>query len=153
MLAISLFAVASAYFVEYILKVKPCSLCYYQRAPYYAAIFVSTLGLFIKNARHIKYLLLTYTMLFSLGGGLSVYHIGVERGIIEQPISCSTSSSAKELSIDEIKKLIYSNNEVSCKEVSFRIFGLSMAEINLVLSLLMVAFLAFVLKRLPVHYP
>lgn len=149
----SVLAIISAYFVEYVLKVKPCALCYYQRVPYYATIFVSGLGLFIKNAKHIKYLILTCIIIFLVGGGLSIYHVGVERGIIEQPISCATSNSTKELSIDEVKKLIYSTNETSCKEVSFKIFGLSMAEMNFILSALMVAFLALVLKRLPTHYP
>ena len=51
---ISLFALISAYFIEYILGYQPCNLCLIERIPFVLAIIIILLCLFIKKFEKIQ---------------------------------------------------------------------------------------------------
>jgi disulfide bond formation protein DsbB len=130
-LAFSSFALGSSYFVEYVLHIKPCPLCIYQRIPYFSLIIVSGLGYLIGTNRLSKYFCYICSAIFFIGSMLALYHTGIERNLIEESTTCSATSP--HLSFKSLKNEIYQNN-VSCKEVKFRVAGLSVAEINSLLS-------------------
>ena len=135
-LSISLISLISALYIEYILQYEPCKLCIYQRLPYIAAIFVSFIGFYYSNNDQI---LIVTIMIFVLSAILSGYHFGIENNLIEEISSCTNNS----LDISNKSKLLETLNKsmpVDCKDVTFKILGVSLAAINTILSILIVIF-------------
>jgi disulfide bond formation protein DsbB len=134
LIAIGIFALSFAYFVEYILHFNPCPLCIYQRFPYLFIIKISVVALIIKKIS--KYTL--YFIALNLLGAclLAGYHSGVERGVFQPSALCSTLMHIpKHLSINDIKEMFYSQPITTiCTKVAFRVFGLSMTEWNFLLN-------------------
>ena len=126
---ISLLSLLLALYIEFFLGYKPCKLCIYQRIPYLVAIFLTFLGIsYSKNLIWLYALLLIFFSSFLLSG----YHLGIEQEIFKEFSGC-TGNSLNITDKDELLKLL--NSEVnSCKNVDFRIFGLSLATINFLLS-------------------
>ena len=133
-LLINVLVILSALFIEYILKVKPCALCIYERYPYYLILIFSAL-FFLKNNWTNQLMLLIVTTSF-VSIFLAGYHVGIEYGLINELYSCKTEIS-KNLSKDILLKELQSNLAPSCKEVSFKLFGLSLASINMIMSLIL----------------
>ena len=127
--AISLLSLLAALYIEFFLGYKPCKLCVYQRIPYLISIFLTFLGVsYSKNLIWLYALLLTFFSSSLLSG----YHLGIEQEIFKEFSGC-TANSLNITDKDELLKLL--NSEVnSCKNVDFRIFGLSLATINFLLS-------------------
>ena len=131
----SLLAIFFALYVEYILQYKPCKLCIYQRIPYVAAIFISFIGYnYFKNDK----ILILIVMIFSISALISGYHYGIENNIFEGFSGCTNNT----LGIIDKSELLKSLNDnvSSCKDVNFKLFGISLAGINLLLSLLIVVY-------------
>lgn len=133
-LLVNILVILSALFIEFFLKVKPCILCIYQRYPYYIITFLSLIYFLKKDLKIILILLIILTSLASIT--LSTYHVGIETGLIEETTSCKTSLN-NNLSKDAILKQLESNLASSCKEVNFKLFGFSLASINIILSLIL----------------
>ena len=131
----SLFAIFFALYVEYILQYQPCKLCLYQRVPYIIAIFISFVGYnYFKNDT----ILILIFIIFLISALISGYHFGIENNIFEEFSGCT----AKSLEITDKLELLKSlNNNISnCKDVNYKLFGISLAGINLLLSLLIVLY-------------
>ena len=133
-LFVNILVILSALFIEFFLKVKPCILCIYQRYPYYIITFLSLIYFLKKDLKIILILLIILTSLASII--LSTYHVAIETGLIEETTSCKTSLN-NNLSKDAILKQLESNLASSCKEVNFKLFGFSLASINIILSLIL----------------
>lgn len=133
-LFVNILVILSALFIEFFLKVKPCILCIYQRYPYYIITFLSLIYFLKKDLKILLILLIILTSLTSII--LSTYHVGIETGLIEETTSCKTSLN-NNLSKDAILKQLESNLASSCKEVNFKLFGFSLASINIILSLIL----------------
>jgi len=133
-LFVNILVILSALFIEFFLKVKPCILCIYQRYPYYIIAFLSLIYFLKKDLKILLILLIILTSLASII--LSTYHVGIETGLIEETTSCKTSLN-NNLSKDAILKQLESNLASSCKEVNFKLFGFSLASINIILSLIL----------------
>ena len=135
-LAISILAILFALYVEYVLQYKACKLCLYQRVPYLAAIFISFIGYnYNKNNKILLLIVLIFTLNFLISG----YHYGIENNIFVEFSGCSTESLDI---IDKTKLLKTLNDNIpsSCKDVNFKLFGISLAAINSLLSLLIVIY-------------
>ena len=129
----SLFAIFFALYVEYILQYKPCKLCLYQRVPYIIAIFISFVGYnYFKNDK----ILILIFIIFLISALISGYHFGIENNVFEEFSGCT----AKSLEITNKSELLKSLNDniSNCKDVNYKLFGISLAGINLLLSLLIV---------------
>lgn len=133
-LLVNILVILSALFIEFFLKIKPCILCIYQRYPYYIITFLSLIYFLKKDLKILLILLIILTSLASIT--LSTYHVGIETGLIEETTSCKTSLN-NNLSKDAILKQLESNLASSCKEVNFKLFGFSLASINIILSLIL----------------
>ncbi|MFZ9224711.1 MAG: disulfide bond formation protein B [Candidatus Fonsibacter ubiquis] len=133
-LLVNILVILSALFIEFFLKIKPCILCIYQRYPYYIIAFLSLIYFLKKDLKILLILLIILTSLASII--LSTYHVGIETGLIEETTSCKTSLN-NNLSKDAILKQLESNLASSCKEVNFKLFGFSLASINIILSLIL----------------
>ena len=126
---ISLLSLLIALYIEFFLGYSPCKLCVYQRIPYLISIFLTFLGIsYSKNLIWLYALLLTFFSSFILSG----YHLGIEQEIFKEFSGC-TGNSLNIIDKNELLKIL--NSELSsCKNVDFRIFGLSLATINFLLS-------------------
>ena len=130
---VSILALASAFFIEYILGHQPCDLCIFERIPYLLAIIIILLN--FKFNQFEKFFILLLTIVFLFGAILSLYHLGIEQGFIQESLVCDLKSGSNLLSKEEIMKQLQEKN-VSCKDVTFKIFGLSLTSYNILISLL-----------------
>ncbi len=131
---ISFIALVSAYFIEYILGHQPCNLCLYERIPYFLAILITLIN--YKYNKLEKYLILLLAIIFLLATILSLYHLGIEQGFIQESMLCDLEKGANILDKDEILKQLQQKN-ISCKDVTFHIFGLSLTSYNIIISILL----------------
>ena len=131
---ISFIALISAYFIEYILGHQPCNLCVYERIPYFLAILIVLIN--YKYNKLEKYLILSLAIIFLIATILSLYHLGIEQGFIQESLLCDLEKGANILDKDEILKQLQQKN-ISCKDVTFQIFGLSLTTYNIIISLLL----------------
>ena len=125
----SLLSLLIALYIEFYLNYSPCKLCIYQRIPYLLAIFITVLGIsYYKNLVWLYLLLITFFLSLLLSG----YHFGIEQEIFNEFSGC-TGNSINIIDKNDLLKLL--NSEVNtCKNVDFKIFGLSLATINFLLS-------------------
>ena len=124
-------SIISAYMIEYGLGHKPCKLCVYQRFPYIVSILlVLNILLFGKN---VKIHLLILSVISLLGAVLAFYHFGIEQGFFDESIVCKAQNLQEGLSKQDILEQL-KQNTVSCKNVNFTLFGLSLASINTIVS-------------------
>ena len=131
---ISFIALISAYFIEYILGHQPCNLCVYERIPYFLAILIVLIN--YKYNKLEKYLILSLAIIFLIATILSLYHLGIEQGFIQESLLCDLEKGANILDKDEILKQLQQKN-ISCKDVTFKIFGLSLTSYNIIISFLL----------------
>ena len=130
---IRIIALASAFFIEYILGYQPCNLCMLERIPYLLAIIIITLN--YKFIHIEKYLILLLILIFLAATILSLYHLGIEQGFIEESLVCDLKNGSNLLSKEDILKQLQEKN-VNCKDVTFKILGLSLTSYNILISLL-----------------
>ena len=131
---ISIIALLGAVFIENVLEQSPCRLCLYQRIPYLISIFICFFGFnYYKNFLWM-YLLL---ILFIISTILSGYHVGIENGIFEEFSGCTSENINITNKLDLLNNL--KKTMPSCKNVDFKLFGLSLATINLIISLIISA--------------
>ena len=130
---VSIIALVSAFFIEYILGHQPCNLCIVERFPYLIAIILIIFN--YKFSQFEKFFILLLTIIFSIGTILSLYHLGIEQGFFQESLVCDLKSGSNLLSKDEILKQLQQKN-VNCKDVTFKIFGLSLTSYNILMSLL-----------------
>ena len=141
---ISFFSIISAFFIEYILGHKPCNLCLLERIPYGLSIFLIFINFFFrKNERFIILLLI---LIFSFSLLLSFYHFGIEQGFIEESSVCGLKNSADILSKEDLLKQLQVIT-ISCKDVTFRIFGFSLTTFNIFISLILLIILIQIFKN------
>ena len=132
-LLISIIALISTFFIEYILGHQPCNLCILERIPYFLAIIVIVLN--YKFIEFEKFFILFLTIIFLFGTVLSLYHLGIEQGLIQESLVCDLKSGSNLLSKEEILKQLQEKS-VSCKDVTFKMFGLSLTSYNILISIL-----------------
>ena len=131
---ISFIALIFAYFIEYILGHQPCNLCVYERIPYFLAILVVLIN--YKYNKLEKYLILSLAIIFLIATILSLYHLGIEQGFIQESLLCDLKKGANIIDKDEILKQLQQKS-ISCKDVTFKIFGLSLTSFNIIICLLL----------------
>ena len=132
--AIISLAVTSALIIQYWLGHEPCKLCLYQRIPYFLAILLIIKILFFKKYEKITLLILF--LMFIGSTALAFYHFGIEQGFFSESLACTAPDLSKTLSKEQLLEQLKQNN-ISCKDVSFRILGLSLAAINTIFSLVL----------------
>jgi len=131
----SILALISAYFIEYFLGYQPCNLCLLERIPYALSIIIILAN--FKFKFNDKSILLVLIIIFVVSVLLSIYHLGIEQGLIEESFVCSTKDNLnlnKEQLLQELQKM-----NISCKNVAFSIFGLSLTTYNILLSVIISA--------------
>ena len=139
--SLSFFSLAAALYIEYVLGIKPCILCIYQRIPYAIALLISVCAFFINNK---KILLVILALTFIVSALISGYHVSIEKGFIEPIFSC-TSDNINALEKEEILKSL-NNIQPNCKDVDFSLFGISLATLNLINSFVLTVVIVYILN-------
>ena len=130
----SIFALGAAYFVQYILGHKPCNLCLIERLPYISSIIIILLGLILKKFE--KFIFILLALIFISATTISFYHLGIEQGFFKESLVCGSNIEINNLTKENLLKELQKIT-TSCKDVDFRLFGLSLATINTIISFIL----------------
>ena len=141
---ISLISILSALFIEHILGHQPCNLCLIQRIPYGLSIILISLNYFKKKNE--KFVILLLILVFSFSLIISFYHFGIEQGFFKESAVCGLKNVTEIISKEEILKQLQTKT-VSCKDVTFRIFGFSLTTFNIFISLILIFLLIKIFKN------
>ena len=140
----SFIALISAFFIEHVLGHQPCNLCLIERIPYGLSIMVIMAIFLIKKNQKFLVLLLIITFIFSFA--ISIYHYGIEQGFFKESFVCGVKNLTESITKEDLLKQL-SEKTISCRDVTFRIFGLSLTSINIVISLLIIITLLKIFKK------
>ena len=140
----SFIALISAFFIEYILGHQPCNLCLIQRIPYGLSIILIIFNFFLR--KNIQFIILLLILIFSFSLILSFYHFGIEQGFFEESSVCGVKDASNIITKEELLKQLQEKT-VSCKDVTFKIFGFSLTTINIFISLTLVFLLIKILRN------
>ena len=132
-LLFSIFALSAAYYIEYILGHQPCNLCLIERIPYVVSIVIILLFIFIQKFEGFFLIILSIT--FMIASIISFYHFGIEQGFIKESLVCDLNSNNADLTKEALLNQLQEVT-VSCKDATFKILGLSLATINIFISLI-----------------
>ena len=143
-LAFSILSLSIAYFIQYVLGHKPCNLCIIERIPYIAAIILISL-IFILN-KYQKIISILILIFFIFGAVVSFYHFGIEQGFFSESLVCDLGNS-QPLNKEDLLKQLKKTEIVSCKDVTFRFLGLSLATINTIISIILSGIMILVVKN------
>jgi disulfide bond formation protein DsbB len=143
-LAFSILSLSIAYFIQYALSHKPCNLCIIERIPYIAAIIlISLIFIFNKYQKIFSSLILIF---FVFGAVVSFYHFGIEQGFFSESLICELSNN-NTLNKEELLNQLKKEEIVSCKDVTFRFLGLSLATINTIISIILSGIMVKVIRN------
>ena len=123
-----------AYAVQYLLGYQPCNLCIVERVPYALSLIVLIFNHIFKKDQVFYSILLL--LIFSFSFLISFYHFGIEQGFISESNVCGSNNLDKTTKEEILKSLQIII--ISCKDVAFKIFGLSLTVFNILISLLMI---------------
>ena len=130
--------IGTVFFFQYVLGYPPCPLCLDQRMAYYAAVPLAALlwlGASHGAARKVLFLgFLVITALMLWNTGLSAFHAGVEWKFWAGPQDCSGPINNFGSAGNMLKQL-QSIRIVRCDVAAWRLFGISMAGYDVLVSL------------------
>ena len=125
---------AIAYFIQYVLGHQPCNLCLFERIPYFVAVIIIPLYFFFNKFQ--KPILIIIAIFFIFGTIISFYHVGIEQGFFSESLVCDLTGNKNSLTAKDILKE-FDKKTVSCKDVKFKVLGLSLATFNTIISLIL----------------
>jgi disulfide bond formation protein DsbB len=147
-----LFLVASAAIVgtalgsQYFGGLAPCELCLLERWPYYIAVVVAAFGFAARGHSTPRYFAMwLLVLLFAASACLGAYHVAVEQHLVAGPTAC-TGGLGQVSSPDQLLKMLEARQPVQCDVVQWSIFGISLAGLNLIASIVLAVF-GFVMAR------
>ena len=129
---ICLISLISAIFIEYVLGHQPCNLCLIERIPYTLGIFLIILNYAL--GRNEQFIILLLTLIFAFSLIISFYHLGIEQNFLKESPICGLKNASDIITKEELLKQLQTKS-ISCKDVTFRIFGFSLTTINIIISL------------------
>ena len=132
---LSILTLVVAFIIEYIFGYVPCNLCKIERIPYGLSIIILIANYNFKGNQIFCSVLLILVFSFSII--ISIYHFGIEQGYIDESTLCFSENLnllTKEEVLESLKEL-----NISCKNVAFKILGLSLTTYNIFASILMIS--------------
>tara|TARA_B100000073_G_C23345910_1_gene416812 strand:+ start:13 stop:501 length:489 start_codon:yes stop_codon:yes gene_type:complete len=128
------FILGTAFVIEYGFKVASCKLCVYQRIPYVLTILTGLVLYFLDKTR----LYLVLTVLFQIIGlGVAIFHSLIERNLIQYEMACTSVSNDFD-NIEELRLFLEDAPIIKCNEINFSFLGLSLANMNILVSLMII---------------
>ena len=143
-LVFSILSLSIAYFIQYALGHKPCNLCIIERIPYIASIILISLIFII--SKYEKIISIIILVFFIFGAVVSFYHYGIEQGFFSESLICELTNN-NPLNKEELLNQLKKAEIVSCKDVTFRFLGLSLATINSIISTILSGIMIKIIKN------
>ena len=131
---------------QYVGGLQPCELCLAERWPYYAVIVITLLALGLRARWYRRPAMWLVVLLFAGSACLAAYHVGVEQHWIAGPTAC-TGGLGNVSSPEQLLKMLQARQPVQCDVVQWSIFGVSLAGLNLIASLLLLVFSFLAARR------
>ncbi len=142
----SLAVVGTALLSQYVGGLQPCELCLYERWPYYTIVVVMLLASASGAASVVRAALALSLLIFLGSSGLAAYHVGVEQHWIAGPTAC-TGDLGQASSPDALMAALQGRQPVQCDVVQWSFHGVSLAGLNLAVSLALAGFSAWALTQ------
>ncbi len=136
-------SLGGAFFYQYVLAILPCHLCLLQRYPFAVMGVLALLALVIPG----KFLPQMGALAALVNVGLGIYHSGVERKFWAGPSSCTGGQDLTKLSGSDLLSTDFGVATVMCDEINYSIMGLTFANVNVVLSLVLFALWARAVRK------
>lgn len=136
---IGLATIAAAWGSQLIGGLVPCELCLEQRLSYYWGLPVLAAILILWNRLPLSVWYVAMAVaaaIFAWGTYMGAFHAGVEWGFWPGPTAC-TGLGSTDLSFGDLSGEIEA--VIPCDQVQFRLFGISLAGYNALISLVIVA--------------
>jgi disulfide bond formation protein DsbB len=143
-LIFSILSLSIAYFIQHVLGHKPCNLCLIERIPYIASIILISFIFIINRFEKIISTIILFFFIFATI--ISFYHFGIEQGFFSESLVCDLGNNAN-LSKEQLLKQLKSSSVVSCKDVTFRVLGFSLATINTIISIILSVIMIKLIKN------
>jgi len=142
----SVVIVGTALLSQYVGGLQPCELCLYERWPYYAVIALLLLALVSGTRRLIRTAQILSLLIFVGSVALALYHVGVEQHWIQGPTAC-TGAIGGAASPEALLQALQQQQVVQCDVVQWSFHGLSLAGLNLIVSIALAAFSLWALMQ------
>jgi disulfide bond formation protein DsbB len=117
----------------------PCTLCLYQRWPYWVVIVIAglaTVGARHLGARGIALMAALCALIFLASAGVAGFHNGIEQHWWDGLTACGGGDfNNPNMSIEELKTRLLAAPVVRCDEVPWSLFGISLTGYNFIASL------------------
>ncbi|HKK22348.1 MAG TPA: disulfide bond formation protein B, partial [Pseudohaliea sp.] len=121
---------------QYLGGVEPCILCIYQRWPYVAVAALAAAGLVLDRRPAARAAIIALCgVALLIGAGIAGFHVGVEQHWWAGTADCFADPLAAGSSIDALRAQLLAEPVVPCDEVTWSLFGISMAGYNFLISL------------------
>lgn len=122
----SALTVGAALVLQYGYGYAPCKLCLTERLPYYAAVPLGLLALFLpERLARIALGLAALGLLY--GAGIGVYHAGAEWGFWQGPADCGGGTGANPGQVGDFLNSLQTTKVVDCSVAALRVLGVSLA--------------------------
>ena len=135
-LVLGFVTIAGAWFFELVIGLAPCPMCLTQRWPYYIGLPILAVGLIMIKSTNINIARISAlaTALLFLGGAIfAAYHSGVEWHFWTGPADCSGGEDLS-ASVGNLLADLKTAKVVSCVDAAWRLFGISLAGYNVIIS-------------------
>ena len=143
-LSFSISSLLIAYYIEYALGHKPCNLCLIERVPYFISFILTSFVLFLNRLEKIISIIILLSFIF--GTIVSFYHFGIEQGFFNESLVCNLGNG-EALDKEQLLKQLEQSTVTSCKDVTFRFLGFSLATINMIISIILSGIMIKVIKN------
>jgi disulfide bond formation protein DsbB len=143
---VSLALILGALGFQHIGGYPPCEMCMWQRYPHFAAIAIGLGGGVLLQTKVLPAALASPVAILALlcvaaSGFIGVYHAGVEWHWWKGPAACTGSAFIANGPLD------LNAHVVSCENAAWRLFGISMAGYNAIISLSAAIVAGFALRK------
>ena len=143
-LSFSICSLLIAYYIEYVLGHKPCNLCLIERVPYFISFILTSFVLALNRLEKIISIIIFLSFIF--GTIVSFYHFGIEQGFFDESLVCNLGNG-EALDKEQLLKQLEQSTVTSCKDVTFRFLGFSLATINMIISIILSGIMIKVIKN------
>lgn len=130
----------AAYIMENYFGIHPCQMCLYERDVFLTAGGFSLLSFFIIPPRFKPYTILFIGFIFLFGMSLAGYHVAIQQNWVELPSFCASNDFSAFESVESLKEQLLKTPFVRCDQVTWSLFGLSLAAYNVLIFLILALF-------------
>ncbi len=140
LLLVSTGSIGFALYAQHVEKLLPCILCLYQRTPFYTVAGLSVLALLlIRFPAAVRAIVYLCAVVFAVGTGIAIYHVGVQELWWQGPAMCGGVQSGAG-SLAELKAQLLAQPIIRCDKIDWKLFGITMPTVNVFFSAALTVF-------------